>query len=731
MSSHWVLFADAQVEGAASVTEVPKGLNLNEWLAGEGMNIPEGEEIQALLSSGSGDFRGDLMAGVLPLFHEDFLDTLKEFGIDDIQSQSVELKDQNTGELEHGYYMANIPSLIKCIKNYDLKSSSHLEPELFEVDNEKTQGLHIFRPVENPKLIVISQELNEFLTSKEVVAVRTIPTVEYLKSSNLSPKEIELSKELTTLVLQRSYTDETFDKVEALITAGASPEFIDSEDWAAKPALVEALSSWNPENRRKMLKLLIKFGAIVNREFDGKYAIIYAARNGDLNDVNLLLEHGAIGGYEDALKEAIEQDALDIVKVFTERGTDLNNPPALSSCSETYRLKFKEGSDKPIPGIEIAQYLISKCASVNGEDSHKGDPLISAISKNFLELVELLIRHGASIPQTDDGILQRAQTPEMIDLLVKLGADPLQTFGGSNETYLMASIFWGDKDLFDTYLKHGIDLYETDNDGDLAFHYALRGERKNIIEYLLTLYDLKKVDEIKGVLGVADNPGIESLLKEKLGLVDSQVGKSNQARRTGENNPEFQKIKKMQSQYRANVFSVREVALKALPGLDENYSTEISEKLVEEMRANIANWATTLGSESNEAPQAFVLEYAGSATEPFDAGAMFYGYEICNESEESGKLVWNLDKPVDTLNEAFVSLNYYFDGIEALLTDYPELSDNICKYYGCQAFMQFHHVLDGLVEEGQFSKFSAEKPILIFGREHDQDPVLIYRIDSI
>jgi hypothetical protein len=85
---------------------------------------------------------------VLPLFHVDLLNFLKEFGVDNYQYQAVELLDERTGETEFGYFLTNIIGLIACVEGYDISTKPWDRPariESFKIDADRTAGLAIFR----------------------------------------------------------------------------------------------------------------------------------------------------------------------------------------------------------------------------------------------------------------------------------------------------------------------------------------------------------------------------------------------------------------------------------------------------------------------------------------------------------------------------------------------------------------------------------------------------------
>jgi len=512
-NKYWVLYADNTVKDLLSINNIPEHIVLNDWISGKQITIPRDKNIKIPRKCTNGDHWGDMPLSKLPFFHKDFIDYLNEFGIENIQYQSVDVIEDDNKITDYDHCLLNIISPLQHIKEYNINTPPIAGPERFEIDTSKTNGLHIFRIAENPKLIIISDKLNSFLTEKELACIKTIPTNKYLKSDNLSIEELNKTKELISFVEKLKYRKEPFDQkvVESILSEGADVNYYNPKDWTSKPAVVLAQNISNDVNRRNMMTLLFNWGADINRRFQYGYLIEEAASDGDIEGVNFLITNGAIDGYEDALCNAIEKDHINIVKLLVEKGANINTPPALKSCSETYRCKYKKDSNNPIPGLSIAEFLISKGADVNNPE-----PFYSSIQNNFKEFVELLFKKGSILLKTEKNVFSQAQSAEMIHLLAKLGFNPLELNGPKQSTYLMDSIFWGDKPLFEAFLKYNIDLYATDTEGETAFHYGLRNEQKKIIEHLLSIYNLKKVHKIKSVFGIAENPAIQELLKEKL-----------------------------------------------------------------------------------------------------------------------------------------------------------------------------------------------------------------------
>ncbi|MBN1501851.1 MAG: hypothetical protein JW982_16960 [Spirochaetes bacterium] len=178
---YWVIEADLQVKGLASIMDLPDDIEGMEWMCGKEM--PDRKQpISLNLNRGSGSFRGDIMGGILPLYSDDLRDLFNEYGINNIQYFPVDITDTILNEVEYGYSLVNIIGLISCVKNYDFNLSPLARPsslEKFSIDPAKTFNLPIFRLFESRRLIVINDDLRNYLSDKGLAGVRITKTEEY------------------------------------------------------------------------------------------------------------------------------------------------------------------------------------------------------------------------------------------------------------------------------------------------------------------------------------------------------------------------------------------------------------------------------------------------------------------------------------------------------------------------------------------------------------------------
>ncbi|MDW5289557.1 imm11 family protein [Formosa sp. PL04] len=149
----------------------------------DGKILPEVGKLNITLSPRSNDDRGDLIPGLVTLFHDELIGELNRLGVDNIQCLPVNLHAPN-GDIEGGYSIANIIGLLDAV---DL-GKSKLDEKIpgirqtlysFSIDKVKAKGLHIFRILHAPSLIIVDEWLKEQLIEFEVQGVIMTPTEDY------------------------------------------------------------------------------------------------------------------------------------------------------------------------------------------------------------------------------------------------------------------------------------------------------------------------------------------------------------------------------------------------------------------------------------------------------------------------------------------------------------------------------------------------------------------------
>ena len=321
-------------------------------------------------------------------------------------------------------------------------------------------------------------------------------------------------------------------QVEAAQVLLAEGAIVDArEKWGGQTALMWASARRHPA----MMELLIARGADVNarstvRDYQrhvtaegrpksldsgGLTPLLYAARENCLACVDVLLKHGADINLPDPdgvspLLVAIMNANWDLAGRLIAAGADVNQwdifgeTPLFTAVNLRSRIDGGRASIDPInstTGLAIVRTLLERGANPNmqlffapanlaGNTNTRGStPLIRAANNGDLEVVKLLLEHGAdaTIQMADRqtpihaviaGRSSEQQALELIRVLHKAGADvnvvalinhPQEIRGG---TALHYAVRKRQKEVVKLLASLGIDMNATDQDGLTALDYT-------------------------------------------------------------------------------------------------------------------------------------------------------------------------------------------------------------------------------------------------------------------
>jgi ankyrin repeat protein len=315
----------------------------------------------------------------------------------------------------------------------------------------------------------------------------------------------------------------------ALLDHGAT---IDArEGWGGQTALMWASARRHPE----MMDLLISHGADVdarsvhrdyqrhvtaegrpkNLDSGGFTPLLYAARENCIACVNVLLAHGADIDLPDPdgvspLLLAIMNANWDLAKRLIEAGSDVDQwdiygeAPLFTAIGLYSRRDGGRASIDPLNetnGLAVVRLLLErganpdmqlffKPANVRGSTNTRGStPLIRAATNGSLEIVELLLDHGADatlymadrqtpIHAVLAGPAPEADALELIRVLHEAGTDVNvvalvnhreEVRGGTALHYAVRKRF---KEVIKALASYGIDMNAKDQDGLTALDYT-------------------------------------------------------------------------------------------------------------------------------------------------------------------------------------------------------------------------------------------------------------------
>lgn len=172
------------------------------------------------------------------------------------------------------------------------------------------------------------------------------------------------------------------------------------------------------------IKRLIAAGANINiKDSYNRTPIMSSSGNGKLNEIKLLLKHGA--KLDGCLLAAVDGDYIKVVEFLLAEKVDLEEVSDLDLSALTIACTSSRKKS-----IAIALLLIEAGANVNFVRESDGQtPLKFASNSSSSEVMKALIDQGADVDgpkgtdQTALMLAARSNSVERVDLLIKNGAD--------------------------------------------------------------------------------------------------------------------------------------------------------------------------------------------------------------------------------------------------------------------------------------------------------------------
>ncbi len=336
--------------------------------------------------------------------------------------------------------------------------------------------------------------------------------------------------------------------IESLLRAGADPKTLTTPD--GETVLMTAARAGNAD----AVRILLERGADVNarEKYKGQTALMWAASERHPAIVKLLLEHGADwkvrsfdretkppklsaassispiarGGFTALLFAAREGD-IDTARVMLDAGVDINYGDVDNTTALTVAIMNKQ--------YTFARFLIDRAADVNVVGGYGRTPLYAIVdirnedwstlpnrkpedSLPSLDLLKQLLAHGAKVDtaltaplpgrsgmDSGDTTLGPGTTPFMraaragdtagMKLLLQAGADPkLATKEGNTALMFAAGVGYRDKNTTGSEpdaleavklgLEAGLDLAQANSRGETALHGAAGRGADSIVQFL-------------------------------------------------------------------------------------------------------------------------------------------------------------------------------------------------------------------------------------------------------
>lgn len=247
------------------------------------------------------------------------------------------------------------------------------------------------------------------------------------------------------------------DMVTLLLDRGANINDTDADNYTPIHHAADRMRLKNSlgklEEKMNIAKLLIKNGAMINVQSVGQHhtPLDLAAREGDLEMVELLVNNGANVNNHKPLHLASEKGYLEIVTYLVEHGANLNEPdieinePDIETFVEEGRNSLQEYRvDREFlnePGIEIGP-----------------SPLHEAVRGGHFDVVEYLVEQGADINAT------HVHYRKPINMIINLDSKPnyrkiaffLMRRGIEDGTFDEADATYGLRAVYDRIQKEAL-----------------------------------------------------------------------------------------------------------------------------------------------------------------------------------------------------------------------------------------------------------------------------------
>jgi ankyrin repeat protein len=239
-----------------------------------------------------------------------------------------------------------------------------------------------------------------------------------------------------------------------------------------------------------------------------------------------------------AIIEAAKNGKLKEVERLLQRGADVNSSDSIGDTP----LREAAGNGY----TKLVDFLLSKGSNVDAADSSGWTPFNHAVYKCHKDIVKELIEKGAWVSRKDGYgktvLIYAAQVCDtgMVDILLKAGID-VNAEDHLGDTPLNKAISYGGSfDVIKLLIKKGADVNSIDFQGNTPLHRAVMWEREDVVKLLLangtilnktdylgmTPLDLAYGNPHRGIEKILQKAGAKegSIWEKQRGLLFSEVG---------------------------------------------------------------------------------------------------------------------------------------------------------------------------------------------------------------
>ena len=292
-------------------------------------------------------------------------------------------------------------------------------------------------------------------------------------------------------MLHHAATHGHVEMVEHLISKGHNVNWRDDE--TGSTPMHNAIKN----RHSKIVKILMLNGAEIDtKDFHGKEPLHYAAENGDVELVDLILSKGH----------------SKIIAMLLKVGADVKAQDNLGKTALHYAAQ--KGHLKCVELLLSNKYnnlggvMLSKGVEVDVLDKNGATPFFYSVIGGFFDVAKLLVSNGADInvktKNGDTPIMAAARNgnKSVCDFLISLGADVFSKNKFGNDAFLISAKN-GNIDLLKILIDMGIDVNIVNKEGKNALLLAIEKNHTKTTEFLVN----SKID-----LNHTDNKGYFPLL---------------------------------------------------------------------------------------------------------------------------------------------------------------------------------------------------------------------------
>jgi ankyrin repeat protein len=276
----------------------------------------------------------------------------------------------------------------------------------------------------------------------------------------------------------------SIDNIRKLIKLGADVSKTDNNG----QSLLHTLSESSSSDIKEKIQILLDKGLSINlKDAAGKNALDLAIENKYQSTASHLISAGiSLASEVDGLSllhRAAQNDLGTLIRELIDKGMDVD---IRDSDGETPLFKAAENSSS-----DAINALIEKKANVNAEDNNHETPLFEV---NGEENIKALLSAGAD-PQKIIKNQGKTVMHYMIDknsseleIIASHSPEALKYRDSSGETLLHYAAEKNQGDMFKLiWAKTGMNLTETDNNGDTPFHEAAYRGNESVINKMLEI----------------------------------------------------------------------------------------------------------------------------------------------------------------------------------------------------------------------------------------------------